>query len=206
MREIENILSSTVSIDKMNKLLESYGQLQEAYDKLDGYTINSKIEKIKAGLNINEELSSSIFDKCSGGEKTRILIAKMLLEEPEVLLLDEPTNNLDAKSTKWLENFLLNYENTVIVVSHDRYFLNKVCTHIADIDYGKIQLFVGNYDFWYESSRLIQRQMKEANKKKEDRIKELQDNLDISRKLYVEANDNLTRLNQDILCLMEANL
>ncbi|MEG1505474.1 MAG: ABC-F family ATP-binding cassette domain-containing protein, partial [Lachnospiraceae bacterium] len=111
----------------------------------------------------------------SGGQKQRVAIARSLATEPKILLLDEPTNHLDLDAIAWLEEFLINFENTVIVVSHDRYFLNKVCTHIADIDYGKIQLYAGNYDFWYESSQLAVRQMKESNKKKEEKIKELQD-------------------------------
>ena len=110
-----------------------------------------------------------------GGQKVKVLLAKALFGNPDVLLLDEPTNHLDLDAIAWLEEFLINFENTVIVVSHDRYFLNKVCTHIADIDYGKIQLYAGNYDFWYESSQLMIKQMKEANKKKEEKIKELQE-------------------------------
>ena len=110
-----------------------------------------------------------------GAQKVKVLLAQALFGNPDILLLDEPTNHLDLDAIAWLEEFLINFENTVIVVSHDRYFLNKVCTHIADIDYGKIQLYAGNYDFWYESSQLLIRQMKEANKKKEEKIKELQD-------------------------------
>ena len=111
----------------------------------------------------------------SGSQKVKVLLAQALFGNPDVLLLDEPTNHLDLDAIAWLEEFLINFENTVIVVSHDRYFLNKVCTHIADIDYGKIQLYAGNYDFWYESSQLMIKQMKEANKKKEEKIKELQE-------------------------------
>ncbi len=111
----------------------------------------------------------------SGKEKVKVLLAQALFGNPDILLLDEPTNHLDLAAIAWLEEFLINFENTVIVVSHDRYFLNKVCTYIADIDYGKIQLYSGNYDFWYESSQLMIRQMKEANKKKEEKIKELQE-------------------------------
>ena len=111
----------------------------------------------------------------NGSEKVKVLLAKALFGNPDILLLDEPTNHLDLDAIAWLEEFLINFENTVIVVSHDRYFLNKVCTHIADIDYAKIQLYAGNYDFWYESSQLLIKQMKEANKKKEEKIKELQD-------------------------------
>ena len=111
----------------------------------------------------------------NGNDKVKVLLARALFGNPDILLLDEPTNHLDLDAINWLEEFLINFENTVIVVSHDRYFLNKVCTQIADIDYGKIQLYAGNYDFWYESSQLLIRQMKEANKKKEEKIKELQD-------------------------------
>jgi len=107
--------------------------------------------------------------------KVKVLLAQALFGNPDILLLDEPTNHLDLDAISWLEEFLINFENTVIVVSHDRYFLNKVCTNIADIDYGKIQLYAGNYDFWYESSQLLVKQMKEANKKKEEKIKELQE-------------------------------
>lgn len=110
-----------------------------------------------------------------GAVKVKVLLAQALFGNPDILLLDEPTNHLDLDAISWLEEFLINFENTVIVVSHDRYFLNKVCTNIADMDYGKIQLYAGNYDFWYESSQLIVRQMKEANKKKEEKIKELQE-------------------------------
>ena len=111
----------------------------------------------------------------TGPEKVKVLLAQALFGNPDILLLDEPTNHLDLDAIAWLEEFLINFDNTVIVVSHDRYFLNKVCTQIADIDYGKIQLYAGNYDFWYESSQLLIRQMKEANKKKEEKIKELQE-------------------------------
>ena len=110
-----------------------------------------------------------------GAQKVKVLLAQALFGNPDILLLDEPTNHLDLDAIAWLEEFLINFENTVIVVSHDRYFLNKVCTQIADIDYGKIQLFAGNYDFWVESSQLIVKQMKEANRKKEEKIKELQE-------------------------------
>ena len=111
----------------------------------------------------------------NGPEKVKVLLAQALFGNPDILLLDEPTNHLDLDAIAWLEEFLINFDNTVIVVSHDRYFLNKVCTQIADIDYGKIKLYAGNYDFWYESSQLLIRQMKEANKKKEEKIKELQE-------------------------------
>jgi len=127
------------------------------------------------GLGIETALHNSILKDLTGSQKVKILLAKALFGNPDILLLDEPTNHLDLDAIAWLEEFLINFENTVIVVSHDRYFLNKVCTHTADIDYGKIQLYSGNYDFWYESSQLIVKQMKESNKKKEEKIKELQD-------------------------------
>ena len=117
----------------------------------------------------------SVMKDLNGNEKVKVLLAKALFGNPDILLLDEPTNHLDLDAIQWLEDFLIDFENTVIVVSHDRYFLNKVCTQIADIDYGKIQLYAGNYDFWYESSQLLIKQMKEANKKKEEKIKELQE-------------------------------
>ena len=120
-----------------------------------------------------------------------MLLAQALFGNPDILLLDEPTNHLDLDAIAWLEEFLINFENTVIVVSHDRYFLNKVCTQIADIDYGKIQLYAGNYDFWYESSQLLIRQMKEANRKKEEKIKELQEFISafLRQCLQIQAGD-----------------
>ena len=127
------------------------------------------------GLGIETDLHYKYLRDLTGAEKVKVLLAQALFGNPDILLLDEPTNHLDLDAIAWLEEFLINFENTVIVVSHDRYFLNKVCTQIADIDYGKIQLYAGNYDFWYESSQLLIRQMKEANKKKEEKIKELQD-------------------------------
>jgi ATPase subunit of ABC transporter with duplicated ATPase domains len=127
------------------------------------------------GLGIGTDLHYSTMNTLNGNEKVKILLAKALFGNPDILLLDEPTNHLDLDAIAWLEDFLIDFDNTVIVVSHDRYFLNKVCTHIADIDYGKIQLYAGNYDFWYESSQLLVKQMKEANKKKEEKIKELQE-------------------------------
>ncbi|HZG71172.1 MAG TPA: ABC-F family ATP-binding cassette domain-containing protein, partial [Chondromyces sp.] len=123
---------------------------------------------------IEEELHTKKMAELTGSEKVKVLLAQALFGQPDVLLLDEPTNHLDIKAIQWLEEFLINFENTVIVVSHDRHFLNKVCTHIADLDFGKIQIYVGNYDFWYESSQLAQRMAQEANKKKEEKIKELQ--------------------------------
>ena len=127
------------------------------------------------GLGIGTDFHFSMMNTLNGNEKVKVLLAKALFGNPDILLLDEPTNHLDLDAIAWLEDFLIDFDNTVIVVSHDRYFLNKVCTHTADIDYGKIQLYAGNYDFWYESSQLLIKQMKEANKKKEEKIKELQE-------------------------------
>ncbi len=151
------------------------GKLEAKFAEMDGWNAETDAAILLNGLGVDSELHSKLVKDLKEEDKVKVLLAQALFGNPDVLLLDEPTNGLDLPAVEWLEEFLINFENTVIVVSHDRYFLNKVCTHIADIDYGKIQLFVGNYDFWYESSKLIQRQMKEANKKKEDRIKELQD-------------------------------
>lgn len=127
------------------------------------------------GLGVSVDLHYLLMSELSGSEKVKVLLAQSLFGHPNTLLLDEPTNNLDVQATAWLEEFLINYKNTVIVVSHDRHFLNKVCTHIADVDYGSIKIYAGNYDFWYESSQLLSRQLKDSNKKKEDKIKELED-------------------------------
>lgn len=145
MRAIEGLLETSLNENDMNKLLEKYGRLQEAFDKNNGYSISSKVEKIKNGLNITEDLSNSIFDKCSGGEKTRVLVAKMLLEEPEILLLDEPTNNLDIKTLEWLEDYIKQYKGSVLVVSHDRYFLDHVIGRVLELDTDGIEEYDGNY-------------------------------------------------------------
>lgn len=145
MRAIEGLLVTSLNENDMNKLLEKYGRLQEAFDKNNGYSISSKVEKIKNGLNITEDLSNSIFDKCSGGEKTRVLVAKMLLEEPEILLLDEPTNNLDIKTLEWLEDYIKQYKGSVLVVSHDRYFLDHVIGRVLELDTDGIEEYDGNY-------------------------------------------------------------
>ncbi len=151
------------------------GKLEEEFAKLNGWEAETDAAKLLSGLGVDTENHEKLVKDLKEEDKVKVLLAQALFGNPEVLLLDEPTNGLDRRAIEWLQEFLINFENTVIVVSHDRYFLNKVCTHIADIDFGKIQLFVGNYDFWYESSQLIQRQMKESNKKKEEKIKELQD-------------------------------
>ncbi|HHU74712.1 MAG TPA: ATP-binding cassette domain-containing protein [Clostridiales bacterium] len=150
-------------------------ELEGEFAAMDGWEAESNAASLLNGLGIETELHYKLMSELDGNEKVKVLLAQALFGNPDVLLLDEPTNHLDLDAIRWLEEFLINFENTVIVVSHDRYFLNKVCTHIADIDYAKIQLYAGNYDFWYESSQLMIRQMKEANKKKEEKIKELQE-------------------------------
>lgn len=150
-------------------------ELEGEFAQLNGWEAESDAAILLNGLGIGNELHTHYLRELDGGQKVKVLLAQALFGNPDVLLLDEPTNHLDLDAIAWLEEFLINFENTVIVVSHDRYFLNKVCTHIADIDYGKIQLYSGNYDFWYESSQLMIKQMKEANKKKEEKIKELQE-------------------------------
>lgn len=150
-------------------------ELEAEFAEMDGWDADSNAAMLLNGLGIGTELHYSMMGDLNGNEKVKVLLAKALFGNPDILLLDEPTNHLDLDAIAWLEDFLIDFDNTVIVVSHDRYFLNKVCTHIADIDYGKIQLFAGNYDFWYESSQLIIKQRKEANKKKEEQIKELQE-------------------------------
>ena len=150
-------------------------ELEGEFAELNGWEAESDAAILLNGLGIDNELHTKYLRELDGGQKVKVLLARALFGNPDVLLLDEPTNHLDLDAIAWLEEFLINFENTVIVVSHDRYFLNKVCTHIADIDYGKIQLYAGNYDFWYESSQLMIKQMKEANKKKEEKIKELQE-------------------------------
>ena len=150
-------------------------ELEGEFAQMDGWEAESNAAILLNGLGIENELHYCYLRELDGGQKVKVLLAQALFGNPDVLLLDEPTNHLDLDAIAWLEEFLINFENTVIVVSHDRYFLNKVCTHIADIDYGKIQLYSGDYDFWYESSQLMIKQMKEANKKKEEKIKELQE-------------------------------
>ncbi len=150
-------------------------ELEGEFAEMDGWEAESNAAQLLNGLGIDTDLHYSLMKDLNGSEKVKVLLAKALFGNPDILLLDEPTNHLDLDAIAWLEEFLINFDNTVIVVSHDRYFLNKVCTQIADIDYGKIQLYAGNYDFWYESSQLLVKQMKEANKKKEEKIKELQE-------------------------------
>ena len=150
-------------------------ELEAEFAELDGWEAESNAATLLNGLGIDTDLHYSFLSELDGNQKVKVLLAKALFGNPDILLLDEPTNHLDLDAIAWLEEFLINFDNTVIVVSHDRYFLNKVCTHTADIDYGKITLYAGNYDFWYESSQLLIKQAKEANKKKEEQIKELQE-------------------------------
>ena len=150
-------------------------ELEGEFAEMNGWEAESDAAQLLNGLGIETEIHYAIMGDLTGSQKVKILLAQALFGNPDILLLDEPTNHLDLNAIEWLEEFLINFENTVIVVSHDRYFLNKVCTHTADIDYGKIQLYAGNYDFWYESSQLLIKQMKEANRKKEEKIKELQE-------------------------------
>ena len=150
-------------------------ELEGEFAEMNGWEAESDAAMLLNGLGVDTEFHYNLMKDLSGSMKVKVLLAQALFGNPDILLLDEPTNHLDLDAIAWLEEFLINFENTVIVVSHDRYFLNKVCTQIADIDYAKIQLYAGNYDFWYESSQLIVKQMKEANRKKEEKIKELQD-------------------------------
>ncbi len=150
-------------------------ELEAEFADMDGWEAESGAASLLNGLGIETELHDTLMKDLTGAQKVKVLLAQALFGSPDILLLDEPTNHLDLDAIAWLEEFLIGFENTVIVVSHDRYFLNKVCTYTADIDYGKIQLYAGNYDFWYESSQLLIRQMKEANKKKEEKIKELKE-------------------------------
>ena len=150
-------------------------ELEGEFAEMNGWEAESDAATLLNGLGVDTEYHYSTMKDLNGNLKVKVLLAQALFGNPDILLLDEPTNHLDLDAIGWLEEFLINFDNTVIVVSHDRYFLNKVCTQIADIDYAKIQLYAGNYDFWYESSQLIVKQMKEANRKKEEKIKELQD-------------------------------
>ncbi|MDR3878829.1 MAG: ATP-binding cassette domain-containing protein [Blautia sp.] len=150
-------------------------ELEGEFAEMNGWEAESDAATLLNGLGVDTELHYTQMADLTGSMKVKVLLAQALFGNPDILLLDEPTNHLDLPAIEWLEEFLINFDNTVIVVSHDRYFLNKVCTHTADIDYGKIQLYAGNYDFWFESSQLLIKQMKEANKKKEEKIKELQE-------------------------------
>ncbi|UOQ42802.1 ATP-binding cassette domain-containing protein [Halobacillus salinarum] len=150
-------------------------ELEGEFAEMNGWEADSEAARLLIGLGISDELHDKQMSELAGSEKVKVLLAQALFGNPDVLLLDEPTNHLDIRAIQWLEDFLIDFENTVIVVSHDRHFLNNVCTHIADLDFGKIQIYVGNYDFWYESSQLAQRMSEEQNKKKEEKIKDLKE-------------------------------
>ncbi|MDI3536180.1 MAG: hypothetical protein PWP30_662, partial [Eubacteriaceae bacterium] len=150
------------------------GELEGEFAEMGGWEAESDASRMLQGLGLDKEIIDLPMASLNGNDKVKVLLAQALFGKPEILLLDEPTNHLDIQAVDWLEEFLMDYEGTVIVVSHDRYFLNDVCTHIVDIDFGKIKVYVGNYDFWYESSQLVQRMIKDQNKKNEDKIKELQ--------------------------------
>lgn len=172
MKEKEEIYSKPDFTDEDGLRV---GELEAEFAEMDGWQAESDAEILLSGIGLDRALYNDIMANLKGEDKVKVLLAQALFGNPDILILDEPTNYLDINAKIWLENFLLDFKNTVIVVSHDRHFLNKVCTHILDIDYGKIRLYVGNYDFWLESSELIQKQMRDSNKKKEDKIKELQD-------------------------------
>ncbi len=171
MKEKESMYSKTDFSDEDGIKL---GELEAEFAELDGWSAESDACELLNNLGVEEANHYQLMKDIPNNQKVKVLLAQALFGNPDILLLDEPTNNLDIDAINWLEEFLINFENTVIVVSHDRHFLNKVCTHIADIDYGKIKLYIGNYDFWYESSQLALKQMKESNRKKEEKIKELQ--------------------------------
>lgn len=149
-------------------------ELEGEFAELDGWAAESNAEMLLNGLGVTNEFHYAKMKELTGGQKVKVLLAQALFGNPDILLLDEPTNHLDIQAVRWLEDFLADFEGTVLVVSHDRHFLNNVCTHIVDIDYGKIKLYVGNYEFWYESSQLVQRMIKDQNRKNEEKIKELQ--------------------------------
>ena len=178
-QELYNIMKEKDEIYSKPDFSEEDGmkaaKLEERFAELDGWNAESDAAVLLNELGIDTENHEKLMKDLEPKDKVKVLLAQALFGNPDILLLDEPTNDLDLKTIDWLEEFLINFENTVIVVSHDRYFLNKVCTHIADVDYGKIKVYPGNYDFWYESSQLALKQMKEANKKKEEKIKELQE-------------------------------
>ena len=171
MKEKEKMYSQTEFTDEDGIKL---GELEAEFAELNGWEAESEAGALLDNLGIETDIHYSLMKDIPNNKKVKVLLAQALFGNPDILLLDEPTNDLDLEAIEWLEEYLINYPNTVIVVSHDRHFLNKVCTHICDIDYKKIKLYIGNYDFWYESSQLALKQMKEANRKKEEKIKELQ--------------------------------
>ena len=172
MKEKESLYSKDTFTDEDGLKL---GNLEALFAEMDGWNAETDAKTLLSNLGIPEDVYYNLMGDIKNEYKVKVLLAKALFQNPDILLLDEPTNNLDIDAINWLEEFLINYSNTVIVVSHDRYFLNKVCTHIVDIDYSKMKLYVGNYDFWYESSQLLIKQIKEQNRKKEEKIKELKD-------------------------------
>ena len=178
-KELYSIMKEKEAIYAKEDFSEEDGmkaaKLEERFAELDGWNAESDSAVLLNDLGIMPENHYKYMKEIEAKDKVKVLLAQSLFGNPDVLLLDEPTNDLDLKSINWLQEFLINYENTVIVVSHDRYFLNKVCTHIADVDFGKIKVYPGNYDFWYESSQLALKQAREQNKKKEEKIKELQE-------------------------------
>ena len=163
-------------------------ELEADFMELDGWNAESDAATLLNNLGVEEKHHSSLMKDIPVKERVKVLLAQALFGNPDILLLDEPTNSLDLEAIEWLEEFLISFNNTVIIVSHDRHFLNKVCTHIADIDYGKIKLYIGNYDFWYETSQLLQRQAKEQNKKAEQRAKELQELFHDLQQMRLKAN------------------
>ena len=178
-QKLYNIMKEKEAIYSKEEFTEAdgikAGELEEQFANMNGWEAEAEAAQLLNSLGVETVFHDKYMKDLEANQKVKILLAQALFGNPDVLLLDEPTNNLDIKAIRWLEDFLADFQNTVIVVSHDRHFLNKVCTHIVDIDFGKVQLYVGNYDFWYESSQLMLKQMKEANKKKEEKIKELQD-------------------------------
>ena len=178
-QELYNIMKEKEAIYSKPDFSEEDGmkaaKLEERFAELDGWNAESDAAMLLNDLGINTDLHYKFMKEIEAKDKVKVLLAQSLFGNPDILLLDEPTNDLDLKTINWLQEFLINFENTVIVVSHDRYFLNKVCTHIADVDFGKIKVYPGNYDFWYESSQLALKQMRDQNKKKEEKIKELQE-------------------------------
>ena len=173
LRQMESDMK-TKSGAALDELLSTYTRLSHTFELENGYAYRSEVVGVLKGLGFSESDFEKQVDSLSGGQKTRVALGKLLLTKPDIILLDEPTNDLDLETVMWLENYLANFEHTVLVVSHDRHFLNTVCTHIVDIDYGKIKQYVGNYDFWYESSQLIQQLIRNKNKRNEEKIAELQ--------------------------------
>ena len=178
-------------------------ELEAEFAEMDGWEADSNASKLMQGLGLDESIMYSQMADLGGNEKVKVLLAQALFGDPDIILLDEPTNHLDLQAIEWLEDFLLDYEGTVIVVSHDRYFLNVVCTHIVDIDYSKVKMYVGNYEFWYESSQMMERLIKQQNKKAEEKIKELQTFIQ-----RFSANQDVIRLSaliwtekRDAICL-----